>query len=910
MAAPVFEEYMGYHLLSDTIHDFKGDALIYNIKGTDAATQVGATSTSEDQTVRFFLEGPGAALINDLAARQADAVTFTVPDKTASFDNWKPPLLYPAGNDHIGIIQDAGEYITTRIGSKNVLAFGSILDPAGKPNHPAHEPIWFEPEGQNQVEIPLNLFGFDADVVRTIGISGLTAGTVKAAFGKPDGTYIDAVAMSPPLPEIGGGKAKPLNNTKIEKAGFFTSIEKASNLPEQLDAAGITNPARAALLGDYRKFFFIGKTLGDAMLVASAMPAFGEGIPNPYFNVAGSATVGTWKTWITQAPIAAPDILILKTGDRLNWLRAILFNVGAIYEDQAKGGRKTKQYKYFPGTADPVQIRAALLADFDTMKTTVQTRYADLVKSMESLIATDGLIDTTKTNFAPGGDTVVKTPNGRAQATRLLSIIAGGLFQSDSAAVTFCNIVLNWIDTRKTIAASIDISTSEGVSPLRAFYQDTLNRANACSPQSSSLFIQKGKQDPYLTHKLVVANVPSGVTAGEWPFPSSLDIAVRNAFLRLNGAKDQTDEEFNRLIEGTDIYNRFLTKLPGPVTGGGLRGGQEEAPLDLSSIEETVTEVVGDIQDSEGIPPMEGGQRGGAFLTPRLYYPADEFDTVLAESFPQFYDFRMYLKSKGFSLANTILIAYDIARRRTTNRILDPILLEDLLNELYSLLGGPWYDGDTPTQYIGIEGADMGVFTEAYTVDKNMPSSRATVLFDAYTYYVNAQNARLVEGGDTLTQSVRDFQVFETIYLEKVGITRLRSGTAVFPGGPVQERKSPKAAALPTAQGLQQARMDEARRRSQTAREKARAQRRGVLASIAAQSSPDADGDESMAPQGGSLQTRRALYSNDVAPQRASARRGLYERLQQRSGPRRTARVRQPARKSRTRRHRKHLDRV
>lgn len=900
MAAPTFEDYMSYHLLSDTIHDFKGDALIYNINGPGAPARVGATSTSENDTLAFFLQGPGAALIKDLAARQADAVTFTVPDKTASFDNWKPPILYPAGNDHIGIVQDAGEYITTRIGSMNVLAFGSILDPAGKPNHPAHEPIWFEPAaGQNQLDIPLDLFGFDSDVIRTIRISDLTAGTVKASFGKPDGTTIDAVAMSPPRPGVEGGKAKPLNNTKLEKAGFFTSIEKASNLPEQLSAAGITNPAeRSALLGDFKKFFFIGKTLGDAMLVASAMPAFDEGTPNPYFNVAGSATGGTWKTWISQEPVGAPDILILKTGDRLNWLRAILFNVGAIYEDQAKGGRKTKQYNYFPGTADPAQIRTALLNDFDAMQRTVQGRYEALAANLLSLREPDGRIIMAKTNFAPGGRTEVTSPIGQQLAGRLVNEIS-------TALEPLSNRVLEWIGTRKVQAEALDPLDTAG---LRAFYQDTLNRANACSPQSSSIFIEKGKQEPYLTHKLVVANVPPGVTAGEWPFPSSLDIALRNAFSALDRAKDATDEEYARRKAGTDIYNRFLSKVAGPVTGGGLRGGQEEAPLDISSIRETVTEVVGDtIQEAGDIPPrIEGGQRGGAFLTPRLYYPADEFDAVLAESFPQFYDFRMYLKSKGFSLANTILIAYDIARRRTTNRILDPVLLEDLLTDFYSLLGGPWYDSDTPTQYIGIDGADMGVFADDYTVeDKNMPSSRATVLFDAYTYYVNAQNARLADGGDTLTQSVRDFQVFETIYLEKVGITRLRSGTATYPGAPVQARKSPKLAALPTAEGLQQARMDLARRRSQTAREKERARRRGTLLS------PDPDGDESMAfPQGGGLQRRRPLYSNDVAPQRASARRGLYEGLRERSGPRRTARVRQPARKSRTRRHRKHLDRL
>lgn len=849
---------MGYHLQCDVSHDFGPSAPVYNINGSGAAARVGATTISEDGCVAFFTGPLGNQLIADFAARYADQVTFTVPDKTSSFENWKAPLLFLGGNENIGIIQDAGEFITQRLGAKNVLTFGSILDPAGKPIRPDQQPIWYEP-AVNDVTIPLAPFGFDPAVIQAIRIRSLTAGTVKAEFVTAAQT-LDAVAMSPPLAPIAGGKAKPINQTKVELAGFFTSIEKANNLREELTIAGMPKPVIDQIMGTYMKNFFIGKTLGDTMLVASGLPMLpGLAVANPYYNV--GAAGGAWKSWSNGSPAAAPRLQILKTGDRLNWLRAIIFNLGAIYEQQAKGARKTKQYLYFPGTANPDAVRTALLADFDKIKGDVFTRYKGLRDSLEELMLPGTrTVNPAKTPFAPGGMQTVRGQIAPLLAGRLLTDIQTALWTQNGAVVGgLCKDVLDWIDQRKVVAERLTT-----VEQLRSYYQETVDRANACSPPSTSITVKKGKQDPYLMLKCIVVNVPQDAVRGEaWPFASSIDIALRNAFAKFEAAREVTEAEYTSRLSGTDIQNRFIEKLPGRV-GGAQRGGATAA-LDIASINATVDEVVGPIAPSPGIevdgPP--GAQRGGAFITPEVRYPLDEFTKVLQDSFPRLYDFMEYAQTLRLTGPQVLVLVYDIIRRRTTNRIVDPVLLESLIVETASAMG---MMGGTP--YLTFKNGDPAVFTEGYVVPKDTPSSNATVIFDAYTYYVNGRNAL---DGETVTQSAVDFHAIELAYLSKIGLVQLRSGRVLLPA-PVMGRR---------------ARGGDVRR---NARRRTTHQRASGL--------QQAVGGEANADAGSSFVDGRG------------GRRGLYTRLRKRSRPRRTARLRQPARKSRTRRQRKSLDRL
>lgn len=925
--APSVEELMGYHLQADVAHDFGGDAPVYNIGGAGALTRVGAPNTSEDGALNYFIGPSPRGLPNvtkDLVARLGQQVIFTVPDKTASFQNWKAPVLFQGGNDKIGVVQDAGEFITQRIGAKNVITFGSILDPAGKPIAPDQEPIWFQPS-TNSVTISLAPFGFDPNVIKSIVIKDLTAGTVKSEFNA-NNKVIDAVAMSPPVPVVSGGKPKPINNTDIAKAGFFTSIKKAENVGRELQASGVKPDAIRKLINENSQYFFIGKTLGDAMLVASAMPGFPGNIPNPYYGI--GATTG-WKSWVfADRTVASPSLLCLKTGDRLNWLRAVLLNVPAIYEDQAKGGRKIKQYKFIPGLADPAAIKAAILSDFDALIPSIAERYNGLTNSLGNLLnQTDNRkIDRAKTNFAPGGSKEISSVSGDVLAGRVVREIRTRL-----GAIS--KRVTDWVAKQKTVASAIPATNTE---QLRKVYQTTLDRANACAPQTSTIFIAKGKQDPYLSSKLIVANVPAGVKQGEWPLTTSIDIALRNAFSNFNRAPDTQDATYKAKIAGTDIQNRFFAKVDAMKLGARRGGGPEDllieeaddgapliaegdegplieeetvdevipdVPLDTASIETEVLEVVGgDLDKTKGIDvddPTIPVQTGGGFLTPSLLRDDETEWPIILESFPRTADFLSYLASKGINTLKGIVLIYDIIRRRTTNRIVDPYLLEELVQEFSLLLGYKKTGEPEPpaTPYIAIQGADLSVFSADYMIPQTTPSSTATVMFDAYTYFVNARNASEFGTEEIVTQSVRDYEMYEQKYLALLGTMVLRSGQQLLPAESTVavKKMGPKKSA--SSGKTPEQKLKEFQQRSEKARMAKMEERR-------------IQGMEP--PQEGGLRDRRPLYAKNVrssgtlGDDDGGDNQGLWKRSRARTTPR----VRKHSRNSKTRRQRKHVDRV
>jgi hypothetical protein len=911
--APSVEELMGYHLQADVAHDFGADAPVYNIGGAGAAARVGAPNTTEDGALNYFIGPSPRGLPNvtkDLVARLGQQVIFTIPDKTASFQNWKAPVLFQGGNDKIGVVQDAGEFITQRIGAKNVITFGSILDPAGKPIAPDQEPIWFQPP-TNEVTIPLNIFGFAPASVGAIRIKDLTAGTVKAGYmvsGSED--PLDAVGMKQ-IKNLKDGKPKPINQTDVGKAGFFTSIKKAGNVGRELVTSGVVASTSQAstFVSRYAQYFFIGKTLGDAMLVASAMPGFPGNIPNPYYGI-GAAT--GWKSWVfNDRTVASPSLLCLKTGDRLNWLRAVLLNVPAIYEDQAKGGRKIKQYKFIPGLADPAAIKAAILSDFDTLIPSIAERYTSLQASLGTLL--DGTkINRAKTNFAPGGSKEISSENAAILAGRLV-----GEIRTRLGAIS--KRVTDWVAKQKTVASAIPATNTE---QLRKVYQTTLDRANACAPQTSTIFIEKGKQEPYLSSKLIVANVPAGVKQGEWPLTTSIDIALRNAFSNINRARVVDDATYAEKIANTDIQNRFFAKVNAMKLGARRGGGPEDllieeaddgaplieeepvdepiadVPLDTVSIETEVLEVVGStLEQTKGIDvddPTIPVQTGGGFLTPSLLRDDVTEWPIILQSFPRTADFLSYLASKGINTLKGIVLIYDIIRRRTTNRIVDPYLLEELVQEFSLLLGYKKTGEPEPpaTPYIAIQGADLSVFSTDYMIPQTTPSSTATVMFDAYTYFVNARNASEFGTEEIVTQSVRDYEMYEQKYLALLGTMQTRSGQQLLPAASTV-RLGPKEAASLSVQKPEE-RRKESLKKSEAARDaEMERRRRGAL-------------------QEGGLRDRRPLYAKNVRSSGTLGddNGGDNQGLRKRSRARATPRVRKHSRGSKTRRQRKYVDRV
>lgn len=963
--------------------------------------------------MNYFIGPPPKGLPNvtkDLVARLGQQVIFTVPDKTASFQNWKAPVLFQGGNDKIGVVQDAGEFITQRIGAKNVITFGSILDPAGKPVAPDQEPIWFQPTA-NEVTIPLNIFGFDPASVGAIRIKDLTAGTVKAGYLVGSGDPLDAVGMKV-IKNLKDGKAKPINQTDVGKAGFFTSIKKAENVDRELVTSGVfKNTADARkFVRDYIQFFYIGKTLGDAMLVASAMPGFPGNVANPYYGIGAASG---WKSWVfADRNATSPSLLCLKTGDRLNWLRAVLLNVPAIYEDQAKGGRKTKQYRFFPGIADPSAVHTAIIEDFAKIKADVVRRYAEVSTNLGELLLKEdftpstrltfakGSIDPRLTTFAPGGDKVIKTSVGAALAGRLINDIRAGLLRQSGTTVTggLCKFVLDWVDVRERAVRAIPLGTKN--QEVRQLYEQTVERANAASPASSAIQIVKGKEAPYLTMKLLIANIPPGVKG--YPLAISYDIALRNVFDSLN--KATADTEYTNSIDRTDISNRFLSKLPtmsssssssssssaappppGPITRSMAAAQQPQQGGDEPSIEsllkdeigpatltvvadkiniaDTVTEVVGTtIDDTPNVIELKkrnASMGGGKVMRVKLLVEPQEFPTILADTFPRIADFAAYanwylnaeptadtVKGRAALVhpminpgatkqeieavigqyAKIFLIIHDIVAKRNTGRIVDLELCDDLVNEFSSILGDPTDPISTQQRYVEIKNMDETIFNPDYgvpppsaaaTEENPLParplqvsSSTSTVLFDAYTYYVNARNAYIPTGPDSKsveTQAVTDYQDLELAYLTKLApvVSRLRSGKTL----PFYEFEIE-----PTFATVDENKLGDKRVLEEKSYEPPTQRLRGTAEGMATETAvvPPGSSSSSSTPLLGGLRTRRPLYAKNV---RSSGTlgdddSGDNQGLRKRSRARATPRVRKHSRGPKTRRQRKHVDRI
>lgn len=820
-------ELMGYHLLADVYHDFPqfrtAGVPYYNIGKEDAANPYD-DKTKEDQVVNYFLN-TNVGISTGLASRKVGQLVFTIPEKTASFTDWKAPLLYDGGNNSMGIVQDAGHFITPQLGCKNVLTFGSILDPARKPITQA--PIYFDPS-QNSVDIPLNMFGFDRNAIQSLHIQDLTAGTVKAAFDLSSG-IVDAIARQPPR-EGEPLKSKPINDTKIENSGYFTSINEVGTIETNL----LTETGTTPIDPNEKVRYYIGKTLGDVTLVASAMSNFGT-TPNPYYGIAqpGYTANGTWKDWTSKVPTEAPTILALKTGDRLNWLRAILFNVPAIYET----GGKVRTYKYFPGIASEANIRTAILRDFDSVIPNVTERYTKLANSLTDL--RNKLVPQNRdnpTNFAPGGQKTIRKTTVLNEARTLLDQIIGRLVGGTGLPETgtvwpftqsldislrnafdriqkgesinggsgsdietrFLNRIpegssllptlVNWLTTRRTQADGITENAT-----LRKFYDETLEIANMCSPQSTEIEITKKNGDKYLSSKIVVVNVPNYIRDSSSSSSSSSNFELGGGAKRKGGQ---------------------------PAKASSMMEGDEEE-------DETVEEIVGKEvkQDTRfpksfntGILPSEPFEAEDTTArTKPKPQPVILENIVGFDDYFYLNDFANYVNQYlGATTIEEILQdVYDIYNYQNTNRILDDTLCEKLVSDFVDFC------------------KNKQIEYQCVSVERNVSySTPAVVLFNAYTCKVNAENASsfasfvddsMPEGVSsaasssnalptapkktTETEASEDFRRYEKAFLRQTG----KPSLSVVPGTPPRNvlKTLPQGASPATARGVKKRALEE-----------------------------------------------------------------------------------------------------
>jgi len=667
----------GYYLSADVAHDFGPGVLNstpYNHGGPNANTRLPETpKIEEDAAVNYIEEKAknrnGTEFIENGNARRSKRIIFTIPTKTATFSASSVPTLFEGGNNAIGIIQDAGSFITGFLGAKNVITFGSILDPAGKPISQSDAPIWYRPPDGAMAQIPLGPFGFDTTKIQGINVLGMTAGLVSSTFTLGDETVLDAVTMNVYNPQNPG--KKPINTTKIESSGFYTSIAKAEE--------AVKNPAaREIVRNNYGYLFNIGKTLGDAALVASAMPSFRSNdesqlLPNPLYGVGtpiakDRESVG-WHDWISGEPVQPPSILMLKTGDRLNALRAQMENVPNILEQQAGKGRSVKQYLFTPGKADPNAILAAVNQGYVNLKANVAGRYDTLIQNFKALLTGDSL-NPKYTIFTETPTIQSLDKGGLALAGRFIDLLTMNL-------TTLKNGILQWLNTRSVLVPK----TLDELEIFQTNYNSDVETCTRVAPQTTDVVYTK-QGVTKITLKIVVSQLPKVIPEGfTCPLRVSLDISLWNAFRKLqsNGGGKGISA-----IIGTDVYNRFivpistLVPIPNELKGGRVqRGGGDEDIL--------LNEFVNYVSKS----PKGGVMKGGAPVLvddEELWfrYSRDEF----AIEFPLISQFNAYVKENlnVQDFKQTLIAIYDVALNyggQTT--IVDDTFLDEFMREVWRL---------------------------------------------------------------------------------------------------------------------------------------------------------------------------------------------------------------------------------
>jgi hypothetical protein len=893
----------GYYLSADVAHDFGADTLRetpYNHGGPDANTKVPPKGTNpkldEDAAVEYIEEkainGDQTEFIENGQARRSKRIVFTIPTKTSTFKESSVPVLFEGGNSQIGIVQDAGKFITIDLGAKNVLTFGSILDPAGKPIDKVDNPIWYSPVPVSKAEtagitIPLQHFGFDTRMISSIQVANMRAGTVSSAFLLQDGRVLDAVSMKPLAP---GTKpaSKPINNTKIEKAGFYTSINQANN-------SALNPDARDAIRNGFGYLFNVGKTLGDLALVASCMPGFRGGSSNVYYGIgagpASSRDGPGWLNWSTGEPEAPPSILMLKTGDRLNALRAQMENVPNILEQQAGKGRTVKQYVFTPGKADPNAIIQALDRGYKELISSATTRYNTLIQNFNNCLLPDGSLNPAFTVFT-------ETPV--IKSTDVAGLQAAGLLvRSINVYLNrLRDIIVEWLSAHvKTISEAIPMIKTlpveqaiEQIEKIQTQYNSDVETVTRVTPQTTDvIYTKRGTRKVML--KIIVSQLPKTIPPNfSCPLRVSLDISLWNAFSKLqngggvNGMKS---------LFGTDFHKRFVLPLesilpppPGSpfeqlttLKGGGPREdylaavAQEEE----SQLEEFV--AVNSRHELAGGGPQKGGV---------VYIDVDstnldtQYPTLesVKDTFPLIGSFWEYMAATlNITDRKELLIGcYSVYLGKESGTIIDDEFLNKFLIDFDRLYSINPYTGESFVMFRGGKYIPAGYSTGGVDI------------FNAFTCRTNFENALefgfigpIPEEPDDNTEPVLATQE-EVATSGGVMFARLERKFI--------ERARTDIGALIERAGGQQ--------KIQFKRGSIQSSKGSFGETVKLPESPEAGME--MSSMGGSLRGRRPLYSNVPVPRIARSESDKHPRLRKRARTRRTSRVRQSTRKSKTRR--------
>lgn len=672
----------GKHLRADFRHDGFIDAS-YNIGGAGAVLEPGREFVEST----FWEYAQRVALANaDTAARFRGKIHFEIPTKTESFAPL--PMLTVTENASIGIVMDAGANITEELGAKNVITFGMCLDPASSPISRKSNPIFFDPSGARSFDINLAEFGFEPSVIRSIRIVDVLQNgmAVDSRWIMGNGTEHNPMARDGPYKVI----------NKI--GGDYSGRKNAEGLYDQ-----------------------IGKTLGDTMIVASAMPQFEGPVQNPYF---GRPDGGTWKQLKTGTAIPAADIpslIVVKTEDRLNAVRAFFKNVPVIFQTQV-GDRATKTFDYYPGQIGQADILAQIPGSYDRMIAAAEKRYTDLITSFANIVDDPENPDTVKLKSAHARfviadvsrqpKSVLSTDEHRRKAGIEIVNIMEGLG-------ALRDIVVAYFEARQTEIRDKADRFEESM----AMYNTDLQALKDLCPQTDAVL-----RDPRtkVMNPIVVVAQPGGEG---FRLPDGR--VIPNIEIRLLS-------EFRAIVSGTPPDRRFRMIIAGLAVRGPVPAAAAAMPV--ADLEGELRDYANDIIGDE----VAEGQQGGARTIVFNNGEAGAMDSVLSSTVPILTAFVDYCSRVlgGGDREMYIRSIYRLLPNIDSPRIVSPSLLEQVADEFQHL---------ADTSILTLSG-DAPV---AHTLPN---STRDSLIYNAFAMHINSIN---LKGPDTV-----GFSVLERMFRE------------------------------------------------------------------------------------------------------------------------------------------------
>ena len=701
---------------------------------------------SEDETKAAFYEGNPYGIICDKDLRSAAQFYFTKKVDTAWYTDKDSAVKFCIGK-HAKIF-DNGTYLkSTDIGTDNedgynALSFASTLDPSGKPTSQSNGARGFAhlilrtgadldmgaaADPDNWIPIETCQFGFSQKILTRIYVRGgyqlddndyitaqcifeipaeLPEGLV-GAWRRAGHRFIDAVGRTSyaTLDEAKAGAARGsaragagggpgathkeinLPASRLAEAGFFASNETIRQLGEN-DPNG------------YLFYSFVGKALGDTLLVAS--------VHHP--NIRNQRIQRLMREASDEdIPINRLTSALqyyLKTKDRLNHLRAIIEGVHSIYEFQKKDNL-IPSFVLFPGA-----VENRVEAQINQYKTLIGSLSGNSIAKFGLLLSSlDALRTTFTSNIKGRGEVFTESAktgtnaSKEARAKELLGRIieAVGILQRRTfeALHNQAEMIIIRINAAADQVERTRMAAEE-YTKLNALY--TLLTPN------TTVVLDNGKikanivvHDRHAIAKYIGSAKPLG--------PAKLCIRLSTVFTRIEAGQDiHARDEMNTLLLDYAQADAGAGAGAGAGAAAAAKGGgtpKADEPL-RETIPATLDPKYEEITPDKGLPEEYVGICGidGLVRAPNIHPLFDKYCDYLR-------------KNEGYTI-QSIWNAYN----SEDELLLDSTFLENVYHDMADYVKEV-YDKDI----------------KLVVTDKNTKHTPSTLLFNSFTYYVNAVNA-------------------------------------------------------------------------------------------------------------------------------------------------------------------------